>query len=459
MKLEQLFCFASTRSLLFAFLLCFCLPALADATYPIKVSANGRYLVDQNNTPFLINGDTAWTLVNSLSKSEITTYFADCKAKGINAVMWEMIQSVPYSSSSSNAPINAEGNAPFGATDFVDMLEPYWAHVDWIVAEAAAYDIVLFSYPSYMEPSTAGWQDEMVAAGTAVMASYGTWIGARYKNSPNIVWVGGGDTPATGSLADVHNAMMNALSAEDPNHLITAHSNRERSALDDYNQPWLTLNSTYSNLNTTLSETETDWNRIGTLPTFFLEGEYIPLMNDQQARYQAYSHVFGGGSGHFYGNWEIWPFESTWQSALDESGRASLLHFKRLFDSRPSIDIVPDYARTVITAGFGGPEPFVVMGCLSNSGDTFMAYFPSTSYTITVNMGQLGGTESKVHWFNVRDGSASLEGTYSNSGTRQFTPPGSGDWVLVIDNDALNLPAPGAGSAEPPTIPKPPVIG
>src|SRR6185369_8969695 len=32
-------------------------------TFPLKVSANGRYLVDQNNVPFRIQGDSPWDLL------------------------------------------------------------------------------------------------------------------------------------------------------------------------------------------------------------------------------------------------------------------------------------------------------------------------------------------------------------------------------------------------------------
>jgi hypothetical protein len=44
-----------------------------------------------------------------------------------------------------------------------------------------------------------------------------------------------------------------------------------------------------------------------------------------------------------------------------------------------------------------------------------------------------------------------LLGTFANSGTRQFDPPGSqsrsNDWVLVLDDAARNFPAPGNGIA------------
>ncbi len=45
--------------------------------YPVKVSANGRYLVDQKNTPFLIAGDSPQGLISRLSETQAESYFAD----------------------------------------------------------------------------------------------------------------------------------------------------------------------------------------------------------------------------------------------------------------------------------------------------------------------------------------------------------------------------------------------
>ena len=182
--------------------------------------------------------------------------------------MWEMTQ--PYTGYSASAPDNAEGNPPFNTpNDFSTQNAAYWDYIDFVFDEAAAHDIVLFSFPSYRGQAD-GWASVWQFND---MAAYGTWIGDRYKDKTNIVWVGGGDNPVTGSLQTAHNAMMNAIKAADPNHIMTAHSNRTRSALDDYNEPWLDLNSTYGNAALTITESETDWNRIGTAPTFYLEGE------------------------------------------------------------------------------------------------------------------------------------------------------------------------------------------
>ena len=48
-----------------------------STAYPLKVSANGRYLVDQNDHPFLITGDSPQALTVNLSEAEADAFFAD----------------------------------------------------------------------------------------------------------------------------------------------------------------------------------------------------------------------------------------------------------------------------------------------------------------------------------------------------------------------------------------------
>src|SRR5215813_10225340 len=44
--------------------------AQAQAVYPLKVSPNQRYLVDQNSNPFMIVGDSPQGLITDLSISD-----------------------------------------------------------------------------------------------------------------------------------------------------------------------------------------------------------------------------------------------------------------------------------------------------------------------------------------------------------------------------------------------------
>jgi len=52
----------------------------------VKKSANGRYLVDQNNTPFLITGDSPQALIVNLSTNDAQMFFTDRATNGFNTV-------------------------------------------------------------------------------------------------------------------------------------------------------------------------------------------------------------------------------------------------------------------------------------------------------------------------------------------------------------------------------------
>jgi len=47
-------------------------------------------------------------------------------------------------------------------------------------------------------------------------------------------------------------------------------------------------------------------------------------------------------------------------------------------------------------------------------------------------------------WFNARTGAAQQIGTFASGGSRSFTTPAGGPWVLVLDNAAVPLPPPGS---------------
>ena len=56
--------------------------------FPLKLSDNHRYLVDQNGKPFLMVGDTPQGLMGRLTEQDAEYYFADREAHGFNTLGW-----------------------------------------------------------------------------------------------------------------------------------------------------------------------------------------------------------------------------------------------------------------------------------------------------------------------------------------------------------------------------------
>src|SRR5262249_18665548 len=57
-----------------------------QAMFPLKASANGRYLVDQNNIPFQMVGDSPQSIIGNVSVDDATTFLTDRKGRGFNTV-------------------------------------------------------------------------------------------------------------------------------------------------------------------------------------------------------------------------------------------------------------------------------------------------------------------------------------------------------------------------------------
>jgi hypothetical protein len=66
-----------------------------------------------------------------------------------------------------------------------------------------------------------------------------------------------------------------------------------------------------------------------------------------------------------------------------------------------------------------------------------------TARTVTVEMNKIAGKTAKAWWFDPRTGKSNSAGDFPTSGKNQFTPPGEGDWVLVLDDASHSFPAPG----------------
>src|SRR2546427_353688 len=65
--------------------------AAQSPVYPLKVSSNHRYLVDQNDTPFMIVGDSPQGLITDLSTAEADAYFANRASYGFNALQIHLL--------------------------------------------------------------------------------------------------------------------------------------------------------------------------------------------------------------------------------------------------------------------------------------------------------------------------------------------------------------------------------
>ena len=439
----------------------------ATPEYPLKRGANPRYLVDQNDRPFLIHGDSPWSMMVQLTREETEEYLINRYRKGFNSLIVNLLEHIFCE----NPPLNRYGEPPFTTPgDYSTPNPAYFEHVDWVLRKAAEYGIQVFLTPSYLgygggfdqgfEPQ--GWYQEMIANGSVKLREYGRFLGQRYKDFDNIVWLNGGDyNPPDKNLV---NAIAEGILEFDSNHIHTVHCGPETSALDYYpNESWLSINNTYSYVNV-LGKLRDDYARNPAMPFVLLEAVYEGIAPDhperdgspQAMRRQAYWAIFTGACGQFFGNYPLWGFNSGWQAAMDEGGSQGMAKLRRLLDSRPWWTFVPDLNNTVVVAGFGDPNSsdpsqYYVTAARIPDGSSLWAYVP-TGRTITLDMSKISGSTVQTWWYNPRTGNATAAGEFANVGLRDFTTPASEgltqDWVLVADDASQDLPPPGTTALE-----------
>src|SRR5580765_1261063 len=190
---------------------------LGAPAYPLKKSANNRYLVDQNNQPVLLVGDAPHSLFANLSIAEATTYLQNRGANGFNALWCEILINT-YVGGRANGS-TYDGIVPFtSANDISTPNASYFARVDQLIAIAASNGLTVFLHPF----ETAGWQSFLEAQTASKMFSYGVFLGNRYKNTANIVWITGNDFTYWNSNSTDNNLIkeiMRGIASVAPNHL------------------------------------------------------------------------------------------------------------------------------------------------------------------------------------------------------------------------------------------------
>ena len=461
----------------------------------IALSPDRTHLVNTfTNKPVFITGDTAYALAVQLSSNaDVEAYLSDRQAKGFN-LMWVGLVDAsdhgPGSHNEGHTQNDGFGNNPWnGGADFtgMDSATAYWAHVDYVLQMAGAHGITILAGTAFsgaFGSCNFPYYGSMATTSDATMTAYGAFLCNRYKSYSNIVWLQGGDANISrcgSDLAKKEDDIARGILSADTNHLMTVEAtsgvwgepsitNWSAYTFSASNPSgWITLGTIYpkgtpdkvfsAEIAQNISQNIIETNATPFVPYFSIEDayEYEPFFapyNDQQLRRQGYTEILSGAIlGRFYGSSGVWPFGAgccqygfTWQANMEHPSSSDQQRLGQLFRSREHCKLVADRDRTVVTAGYGSGANLSVTSRTSD-GRTIVAYIPNgNATTLTADMTKItsGIYQATCWWFNPSTGTAQLIGIYANTGTQNFTPPDSLDWVLVIDDVAANLTAPGS---------------
>ncbi len=433
-----------------------------SALQRLKVSGNRRFLVHDDGSPFFWLGDTAWELFHKLNREEVAAYLRNRANKGFNviqAVALAELEGLTTPNTYGRFPLKKNESGAFDPElpdlDDGDTSYSYWDHVDDTIRTAAELGLYIALLPTWGDKYNLMWGKgpEIFTKNNAY--TFGKWLGERYRDATNIIWVLGGDRPLhTRKHIEIVHAMAEGVrEGDEGSHLMTFHPmGNQSSSIHVHEEEWLDFNMIQTghqlaNRNSYV-KVEEDYRRTPVKPVIDAEPCYEDhpvsfksengFFDPHDVRRAAYYAILSGACGHTYGHHSIWSmtkeptdyFIMTWQDALDRPGANQMKHVKALMQSRPFLELVPD--QSLIAANKPG-----VNYMTAARGSSYAYIYIPHGLRAEIELGKLSGRMVAASWYDPRTGTYLEAGSYANEGVATFSPPSSGrndDWVLVLDS-------------------------
>ena len=422
----------------------------------LLISENRRYLME-GDKPFFWLGDTAWLMLLKLDEDEIYTYLRNRKEKGYNVIQTVLIQS----------PQDVESSRASGRKDVTKS--EYWNFVDQILDMAEQMGLYIGLLPAW------GSLVKSNILNMETMRIYANFLGKRYQNRKNLIWILGGDVRGDVDY-DVFCLEGEIIKSYNPERIVAYHPfGRTSSSLWFHNEPWLDMNLFQSGHRRYDQASLGEWDDNAERETFFGEDnwKYVdrdlsydivkptldaepsyegipqglhnprnPYWEEWDVRRYAYWSVFAGAAGHTYGSNAIMQFyddfnergaygvRELWQDAMHHPGCAQLKYLKDLMESVDFINGKADdslllfgqkerYHRISVFAG----EDYIL--CYDYMGDEFL-----------LDLRRFQNMALDAWWMDPRNNSLSYITTIKGQEKWLASPVArkekANDWVLIL---------------------------
>lgn len=345
----------------------------------------------------------------------------------------------------------------------------YWNFVDQILDMAEQMGLYIGLLPAW------GSLVKANILNMETMRIYANFLGKRYQNRKNLIWILGGDVRGDVGY-DVFCLEGEILKSYNPERIVAYHPfGRTSSSLWFHNEPWLDMNLFQSGHRRYDQASLGEWDDNAERETFFGEDnwKYVdrdlsydivkptldaepsyegipqglhnprnPYWEEWDVRRYAYWSVFAGAAGHTYGSNAIMQFyddfnergaygvRELWQDAMHHPGCAQLGYLKNLMESVDFINGKADdslllfgqkerYHRISVFAG----EDYIL--CYDYMGDEFL-----------LDLRRFQNMALDAWWMDPRNNSLSYITTIKGQ-EKWFASPvarkeKANDWVLIL---------------------------
>ncbi len=191
--------------------------------FPLQVSPNGRYLVDQNGDPFLLSGDAGWTIANHLPVADQNDYLDHLVNVGYNAtILMNIVRGGAESWPNVNEPADVDGVQPFTtANQFSSANDTYFLKVANYIERANQRGIVVLLFICYAgyDGGADGWESTMNSPNTnSTCFNFGAYLANKYPHL-NVIPMMMGDNTAEGTTLTRYQNMLSGWQSVSRNRL------------------------------------------------------------------------------------------------------------------------------------------------------------------------------------------------------------------------------------------------
>jgi hypothetical protein len=401
-------------------------PATAGSqpVYPIKVSENNRYFVDQEGRPVFWLGTTQWQLFREYKIEDARTILQKTAEKGF------VFAQVMLMGVGDGTKPNVYGHKPWINDNPLTPNEAYFQNVD-AVLQIARENGVVISMTLYHQRYR-----KCITAENG--RRWARWLAQRYKDVPNIVW---SMTPeAKKEFVEVLRELASGLHEGDNGyHLITFKPDpAPYSSSFIHDENWLDFNSmqTWKSVELIYPMVTGDYNLQPVKPVLMAEGAYeqgseygfdvSPLWIRRQAYYS-----YLAGAHHTYGHNDSWRVLPTWKQALDAPGAVQMGILKKVFLGLSEWwYLVPD--QSIFADGGRTQGQILNLAARHKDGKWVMVYLGSRT-SFSINMDKIAAAKVNARWIDPKTGNSTAAGSFLNKGTQSFsTPEGWQDAILIV---------------------------
>ncbi|MDQ6476919.1 DUF4038 domain-containing protein [Dyadobacter sp. LHD-138] len=397
----------------------FPLPA-TDYKYPLKVSADGKHLSDQNDAPFLVVADVAWQLLRKLDYPNAVEYLDTRKSQSFNTILLHVLPSLPTQK-------NFHKVAPFQASnDITNPDKAYFDYLEKVLTAAKERDLLIG-----LVISRQSWNTLFESQGEEACRSYGTYVGKRFSKFANIFWI---VSEEENQKAFVSRTLTESLRATSENRMIASLSTCSPPDSLDQNRTDLKVFIPDSTVTDSEYAALATWQKtIGqSIKSPFLVANSEFPIKDQSAliRKQAYESLLSSAAGFCHMS-TIKNFNPTWKGNISRDGGEYMVRFSKIIQGIPWNLIQPDPGLKLVQDTTQTSE--ITVATISNRRMAVL-YIP-TAREFQLDLNQLTGSEFRAVWYSPRTGRRWTGGEFKRGEPALIVPPdkqADWDWILLV---------------------------